>query len=93
MNKDKSILMYRHLFITQMCSATCFGLHEIIIRRTYKNPVLVFELYFNIDPYCNGYEQRVARQQLCKHGPTRNNRGNSVFCARGDVTQQWIETI
>jgi hypothetical protein len=22
--------------------------------------------------YCNGFGQRVARQQLCKHGPTRN---------------------
>jgi hypothetical protein len=24
--------------------------------------------------YCNGFNQRVAWQQLCKHGPTRNNR-------------------
>jgi hypothetical protein len=24
--------------------------------------------------YCNGYDKCVARQQLCKHGPTRNNR-------------------
>jgi hypothetical protein len=24
--------------------------------------------------YCIGFDQRVARQQLCKHGPTRNNR-------------------
>jgi hypothetical protein len=29
--------------------------------------------------YCNGFDQRVARQQLCKHGPTRNNRGSVVF--------------
>jgi hypothetical protein len=24
--------------------------------------------------YCNGFDQRVARQQLCKHRPTRNSR-------------------
>jgi hypothetical protein len=29
---------------------------------------------------------RVARQQLCKHGPTCNNRGKGVFRVRGDVT-------
>jgi hypothetical protein len=23
---------------------------------------------------CNGFDKRVARQQLCKHSPTRNNR-------------------
>jgi hypothetical protein len=28
----------------------------------------------------------VARQQLCKHGPTRNNRGSCVFGVRSDVT-------
>jgi hypothetical protein len=30
--------------------------------------------------YCNESDQRVIRQQLCKHGPTRNNRGSCVFC-------------
>jgi hypothetical protein len=30
--------------------------------------------------YCNGFDQHVARQQLCKHGPTHNNRGSGVFC-------------
>jgi hypothetical protein len=29
--------------------------------------------------YCNGFDQRVARQQLCKHGTLRNNRGSCVF--------------
>jgi hypothetical protein len=29
---------------------------------------------------CNGFDQRVARQQLCKHGLTRNNTG-VVSCA------------
>jgi hypothetical protein len=24
--------------------------------------------------YCNGFDQRVSRQQLCKHGTLRNNR-------------------
>jgi hypothetical protein len=50
-NKDKSILMYRHSFIVQRCSTTCFDLQELIIRRTYKKSVLVLELYFNMDPY------------------------------------------
>jgi hypothetical protein len=30
--------------------------------------------------YCNGFDQRVARQQLSKHGPTRKNSGSCVFC-------------
>jgi hypothetical protein len=34
---------------------------------------------------CNGFDQRFARQQLCKHGPIRNNRGSCCFCVRGDV--------
>jgi hypothetical protein len=29
--------------------------------------------------YCNGFDQRVARQQTYKHGPTRNNTGSYVF--------------
>jgi hypothetical protein len=29
-----------------------------------------------------------SRRQICKHGPTRNNRGSCVFCVRSDVTQQ-----
>jgi hypothetical protein len=38
--------------------------------------------------YCNGFCQRVARQQLCKHGPTRNNKWGYVFyVVRAD--QQW----
>jgi hypothetical protein len=40
--------------------------------------------------YCNGFDQRVARQQLCKHGPTRNNRGGCASYVRGEVTQQSI---
>jgi hypothetical protein len=50
-NKDKFILIYHHSFIVQSCSATCFDLQEVIIRCTYKNSVLVLELYFNMDPY------------------------------------------
>jgi hypothetical protein len=50
-NKDKSILMYRHSFIMQRCSAICFDLQDVINRRTYKNSVLVLELYFNMDSY------------------------------------------
>jgi hypothetical protein len=40
--------------------------------------------------YYNGSDQRVARQQLCKHGPTRNNKGGRVFRIRDDVTQRWV---
>jgi hypothetical protein len=35
-NKNKSILTYQHSFIVQSCSATCFNLQEVIIRRIYK---------------------------------------------------------
>jgi hypothetical protein len=28
---------------------------------------------------CNGFYQRVAREQLCKHGPMRNSRWGCVF--------------
>jgi hypothetical protein len=49
-NKDKSMLIYRHAFTVKRCSATCFDFKEVITRRTYKNSVLVLELYFNIEP-------------------------------------------
>jgi hypothetical protein len=29
---------------------------------------------------CNRFDLRVARQQLCKHGPTRNNRWGCFLC-------------
>jgi hypothetical protein len=29
--------------------------------------------------YCNWFDQRVAKQRLCKHGPTHNNRRGCVF--------------
>jgi hypothetical protein len=32
-----------------------------------------------IGKYCNVLDQRVARQQLCKHGPTRNNTWSCIF--------------
>jgi hypothetical protein len=43
----------------------------------------------------NGFDQRAARQQHCKHSPTRNHRGSFVFILsaqlmRCDVTQQLI---
>jgi hypothetical protein len=50
---------------------------------TYRNHFFFKELN-----YCNGFDRRIARQQLCKHGPTRNNRGSCVVRVRGDVTQQ-----
>jgi hypothetical protein len=30
--------------------------------------------------YCNWFDQCVTRRHLCKHCPTRNNRGSCVFC-------------
>jgi hypothetical protein len=48
--------------------------------------IAIFTTYFNIQKlysfhrkYHNGFDQRVARQQLCKHGPTCNNTGGCVF--------------
>jgi hypothetical protein len=29
---------------------------------------------FKVLKYCNGFDQSVARQQLCKHVPTRNSK-------------------
>jgi hypothetical protein len=40
--------------------------------------------------YCNGFDQCVARQQLCKHSPTCNYIGSCVFHIRSDVTHQYI---
>jgi hypothetical protein len=51
----------------------------------YKRNVLwIFSLWITTTAhingkYCNGFEQRIARQQLCKHNPTRNIRWGSVF--------------
>jgi hypothetical protein len=47
-NKDRSILIHHHSLIVQRCSATCFDLQKIIIRRTYKNSAFVLELYSKI---------------------------------------------
>jgi hypothetical protein len=38
--------------------------------------ITAFEIY----SYFKGFDQHVARQQLCKHGPTCNNKGSCVFC-------------
>jgi mRNA-degrading endonuclease HigB of HigAB toxin-antitoxin module len=45
------MLIYYHSFAVQRYSATCFDLQEVIIRNTYKNPLLVLKLYFDIDLY------------------------------------------
>jgi hypothetical protein len=39
----------------------------------------VRKIYFFHVKYCNGFDQRVVRQELCKHGPTRNNTGGCLF--------------
>jgi hypothetical protein len=53
-NKKKSILTYQHLFIRQRYIATCLDLRGVIIRRNYKNLVLVPE-------FCKSINQRVIR--------------------------------
>jgi hypothetical protein len=41
--------------------------------------------------YCNGFNQRVARQQLCKHGPTHNKWGFVSYVVRAE--QRWKNGI
>jgi hypothetical protein len=62
------------------------GSGGILLRSREELPTVLTE------SYCNGFDQRFARQQLCKHGTTSNNKGSCVFRVRGDVTQQWVET-
>jgi hypothetical protein len=58
----------------------------------FRKPLFPESLYAVMEwYYCNGFHERVARLQLCKHGPTRNDRGNCVFQVRSDVTREWIE--
>jgi hypothetical protein len=35
--------------------------------------------------YFNGFDQRVARQQLCKHDTSRNNRENVLYGVRAAI--------
>jgi hypothetical protein len=51
-------------------------------------PVNTYSMKFMLNSvkYCNGFDQRVARQQLWKHGPTLNNRGNCVFFLSAQLT-------
>jgi hypothetical protein len=48
--------------------------------------ILIRNLYivFIFIAFCNEFDQRVAREQLCKNGLIRNNRGSCVFC-RSDL--------
>jgi hypothetical protein len=45
------------------------------------------ELYLHSRIYCNEFDQRVARQQLCKDGPLRNNRMN-IYSSLLDDSQR-----
>jgi hypothetical protein len=56
------------------------NVHKIFVRMYGRN---ITPLYI----YCNGFDQRVARQQLCKHGPTRNSRRSCVLHVRGHGSQ------
>jgi hypothetical protein len=55
-----------------------------------SKPILI-EVRFPVGArYGNVFDQRFAMQQLCKHGPTHNNRGGYAFRVRGDVMQLWV---
>jgi hypothetical protein len=63
---------------------SCNYFYRCILRASFGHPSWTsayINIYIYIYIYCNGFDQRVARQQLCKHGPTRNN-GEPVFSMR-----------
>jgi hypothetical protein len=41
--------------------------------------------------YCNRFDQRVARQQLSKHGPTCNRSGCVFYVVRAE--QRWYNGV
>jgi hypothetical protein len=49
-------------------------------------------IWHHILEYCNGFVQRVARQHLCKHGPTRKNRWGCVFYVVS-AEQRWNNEV
>jgi hypothetical protein len=68
--------------------------------RHFKFQIAIAGIFFTVNQhfthksfslfYWNEIDQRVARQQLCKHGPKRNKRGGCVLRVPGDVTQPWV---
>jgi hypothetical protein len=54
-----------------------------------KSPWFVYK-FTQYRVYYNRFDQRIARQQLCKHSSTCDNRGGCVFFVRGNVTQWWM---
>jgi hypothetical protein len=50
-------------------------------------------LLYPIYTYGNIFDQRVARQQLCKHCPLRNNRTMFIAVARRQSARQWTDEI
>jgi hypothetical protein len=73
------------------CNCNCKQLIQSIASSN-PEPINFLSHYQDTWQYCNGLDQWVARQQLCQHGPTCNNRGSCFYRVRSDVTQQWIET-
>jgi tRNA(Arg) A34 adenosine deaminase TadA len=41
--------------------------------------------------YCNGFDQRVARQQLCKHGPTSTIEEAGFSVVPTDAPVDWLD--
>jgi hypothetical protein len=58
----------------------------VCLSLTLRNNAPLFVFY----SYCNGFDERVARQQLRKHGSACNISGGCVFRVRDDVTQRWV---
>jgi hypothetical protein len=60
---------------------------------------VTFLIWLVLVKYCNGFDQGVARQQLCKHGTLRNNRScisvNKCLklVARQQSARQWTGEV
>jgi hypothetical protein len=76
------------------------GLYGIIFRHSPR--VYIAYNAYNVKVHDSNIKRNVARQQLCKHGSTRNNTGGCVFydvCAEQrwnngfmqPVSKQWLE--
>jgi hypothetical protein len=89
-------LLQRYLYLQS--NPACFFWNRIeslhrFVRHTFVMTKFLLSLgwrYNSMWLQCNGFDERVARQQFCKHGPTRNSRRGSVLLVRGDVTQLWV---
>jgi hypothetical protein len=68
------------------CSHESWAYKWVIKRVTNPNPVYNHSYIWQ---YYNRFDQSIARQQLCKHGPAHNNRWSCVFLCRPRHAQYW----